>query len=252
LIDAAFTRDDVIAMERAAARAWPPRRIERVAGWQVRLSGGGTRRANSVLPLDYDRSPLDDAIDHVEALYCTQKTRCYFQVSSCAGPAHLDAQLAARGYTHEEPCVLMARRLSAAAVPPSVEVTPEPTADWLSVYTELLDDVRRKAAPATLASVPAKRAFFLVRQDDRPVTCALAVIAPDGVAVVECVATLATQRRLGSAGVVMEALEAWSEAAGARTAALQVVAGNTAARALYERRGYRQVGTYHYRWKDVG
>jgi GNAT superfamily N-acetyltransferase len=51
--------------------------------------------------------------------------------------------------------------------------------------------------------------------------------------------------------MVMDALEAWSHAAGAHTAVLQVVAANTPARTLYEQRGYQQAGAYHYRWRDV-
>ena len=49
----------------------------------------------------------------LEQLYRAQRTRAYFQVSSIATPVGLDAVLAARGYHHEEPCVLMAKRLPA-------------------------------------------------------------------------------------------------------------------------------------------
>jgi N-acetylglutamate synthase len=250
--DTPFGTADVIAMERAAARAWPPRCIERAAGWQVRLSGGGTRRANSVLPLDYDGSSLDAAIDQVEAHYRGQKTRCFFQVVSVAQPHDLDAQLAARGYVMEEPCLLLTQRLRPQPMPDGVAITTTPTADWLAVYTEMLDGPRKAAASDVLAHVPAPRAFLLARSNGEAVSTALAVISPDGIAVVESVATRSAARRQGGGVLVMQALESWSQANGAHTAALQVVAANTPARKLYERRGYRQVGTYHYRWKDVG
>jgi N-acetylglutamate synthase len=246
-----FTSTDVCAMERAAARAWPAGRIETVAGWDVRLSGGGTRRTNSVLPLDYTGAPLDAAIQQVEALYRGQKTRCYFQVSSASSPHDLDAQLASRGYVYEEPCLLLAKPLAPLEMPEEIEVTSAPTADWLSVFAEPLDDARRAAAPNVLARVPEPRAFLLVRRDGQPLAVALAVVAPNGIALVECVATQTAARRSGGAQRVMAALEAWSAAQGAKIAALQVTVENTAARALYAQRRYTEAGRYHYRWKDV-
>jgi N-acetylglutamate synthase len=246
-----FSFDDVVAVERAVARAWPALRVEAVAGWAVRLSGGGTRRTNSVLPIGYDNTPLDDAIVRVEALYRGQRTRSYFMVSPVATPLDLDAQLERRGYTYEEPCLLQAKRLVAGVMPRDVEVTDRPSDDWLSVCTELLDPIRRAAMPSVLAVVPASRAFLLLRRQGRPVATALAVVAPDGTTVVECVATHTSARRSGAAQTIMDALEAWAFDHGGKTSALQVVAHNTPAVQLYQRRGYREIGRYHYRWKDV-
>jgi N-acetylglutamate synthase len=249
--DQSFSVADIRAMELAAARAWPAGRIVTLDGWQVRLSGGGTRRGNSVLPLSFNGLDPETAITAVEAHFRAQKTRAYFQVVSIAEPPDLDARLAARGYTYEEPCQLLAKPLGPGQMPVDVEVTVAPTTDWLSVYTEPLDAVRRAAAPAVLASVPDARAFLLLRRDGQPVSTALAVVAPDGVAMVECVATRQTTRRSGGARIIMDSLEAWSFEQGARVAALQVVDSNVAARALYGRRGYHEVGHYHYRWRDV-
>jgi N-acetylglutamate synthase len=94
--------------------------------------------------------------------------------------------------------------------------------------------------------VPKPRAFFLARSAGVGTATALGVIV-DGVAVVECVATAPTARRQGHALRVMQALETWAFDADARTIALQVVARNTAARALYEGLGYGETSNYHYR-----
>lgn len=248
----AFSAADVEAFELAAARAWPAARVERMAGWRVRLSGGGTRRANSVLPIGYDGSDVDRAIDGVEDLYCAQKTRCYFQVSSASAPTDLDARLAARGYTFEEPCFLMAKRLSPAPMPDDVTVADAPSAAWLSIYTEPLDTARKAAAPATLAGVPSPHAYFTVTRGGEATASALGVLDPaTGVVVVECVATRSDQRRTGAARIVMDGLEAWASGNGGRFAVLQVVETNRAAVMLYERRGYTVAGRYHYRWKAV-
>lgn len=251
--EAGFDRARILAMEQAAARAWPSTETQTVDGWIWRSSGAGSRRANSVLPLAFSGRDLGAAIARVEQLYAARGQRSYFQVSTIAEPDGLDASLAARGYTYEEPVLLMAKPLPAVAppIPPSVEIAPGVTDDWFAVYGSTLEPMRRANAPQTLARVPDKRAFLLVRRDGVPLASALCVVSPDAVAVIECVATEASHRRTGAARIIMDALEAWAVGAGATTAALQVVESNTPARALYEARGYISVGRYHYRWRAV-
>lgn len=246
-----FTYDDVLAMEQAAAAAWPATRIADVDGWKVRLSGGGSRRANSVLPLVFEGGDVERAIDATEHLYRADKVRSYFQVSSISRPVDLDARLAARGYTYEEPCLLMAKRLRPSPMPEGIDCASDPSPAWLSVYTEPLEPVRKAAAPAVLAVVPKPRQFFLLSRHCEPLTSALSVRSGTGVALVECVATATAGRRKGGAQIIMDAVESWSHANGAKFCALQVVEGNSAARTLYERRGYVTAGRYHYRWKNV-
>jgi N-acetylglutamate synthase len=250
----AFTPTDVLAMERAAARAWPAVATVDVEGWLWRGSGGGSRRANSVLPLAFGDGDCEAAIDAIEALYRKHKLRCYFQVSSIAQPPDLDSLLERRGYVFEEPVLLLAKHLAitkGTEASPEVAITSEPTPAWLEVYLATVDAARQAAVPATLARVPAQRAFFVVRRNGEPVATALCVVSPDAIAIVECVATVTARRRSGAAGDIMTALEAWAAAAGATTIALQVVESNTPARALYAQRDYRRAGRYHYRWRDV-
>jgi GNAT superfamily N-acetyltransferase len=238
-------------LERAAARAWPAARTVDVAGWSVRLSGGGSRRTNSVLPLTFD-GDFETALARVEALYAAQRTRSYVQVVSIARPGDLDARLAAHGYRLEEPCLLLAKPLGPPGDPtPGVDITGDPTPAWLSVYGETIDAGRRAAVPAVLATVPRPRAFVLVSDGVTPLASALGVLSPDGIVIVECVATLASARRSGAAMRAMDALEHWAASAGGTTLALQVVETNLPARALYAKRGYAERGRYHYRTKDV-
>lgn len=249
---ATFTRAETLAMERAAAHAWPPLRIVDVEGWQARLSGGGSRRANSLLPLAFTGTDADHALDEMQRLYRAEGVPTYVQVSAIAEPPDLDARLARRGYLLEEPCLLLAKRLAPGPSAPvaEVELSEAPTEDWLSVYGEPLDASRRAAAPSVLARVPQPRGFFLLHSDAGPIATALGVLSPDGVVVVECVATRARARRTGAARRVMDALEAWAMTQGAWCTALQVVTANAAARGLYEQRGYTEAGRYHYRRRD--
>jgi N-acetylglutamate synthase len=245
----------VLALEEAVAQAGPPAETARSNGWLWRWSGGGTRRGNSVLPLRFDGSDLDQAISSVEARYRERGLDSYFLVSSIAEPPELDARLAAQGYVFEEQCCLLSRHLGArgagtagpiTAPAIAIEALPVPTPAWLNVYTAGLDPARVATTPGILARVPANRAFLLACSSGEPIATALGVVV-DGVLVIECVATRADRRRSGAARAIMDAVEAWGLEEGAHTAALQVVAANSAARRLYEGRGYYQVATYHYR-----
>ncbi len=246
-----FSAPQVLAMEQAAARAWPASETADIAGWTWRFSGGGSRRANSVLPLTYSGGDPDAAIADVEARYRLHGLRCYFQVSSISAPADVDQRLAARGYALEEPCLLLAKAISSSPMPPDVDISETASAEWLAVYGETLDAARRATAPHQVVRAPVPRAFFLARRDGVAMASALGVLSPDGVVIVECVATRALSRRTGAAQKVMEALESWAGSQGAQISALQVITANAPARALYAGRGYVEAGRYHYRWKDL-
>lgn len=237
---------DLLACERAMARAWPAGEVRDVDGWQVRLSGGGSRRANSLLPLAFTGADVGRALDRVETIYSEHGLPAYVYVSAIAAPADLDTHLAGRGYAREEPTILLAKPLGAIAPLPDIEAAATPGADWLGIYAADLSPDRRTAAPGVLARVPNPRRFFLLRQDGVPASTALGVIVGD-IAVVECVATDPGRRRKGGARRVVAALEQWAFAAGATRVALQVTAGNAAARQLYEQAGYRFVAQHHYR-----
>ena len=250
-----FNQSLVLAIERAAARAWPALDDIDVDGWTWRCSGGGSRRANSVLPLAFNGGSVASSIAEIEALYRERGLRSCVQVSSIAQPTDLDAQLANRGYVLEEPVLLLAKYLPPALaqdMPPTVEIAADPSPDWLAIYTATVDGVeRRAAAPATLARVPGERGFLTAWRAGLALASALGVLSPDGIAIVECVATDVPSRRTGAAAEVMTGLETWAALNGATVAALQVVESNVAARALYTARGYTLASRYHYRWREV-
>jgi len=239
----------IAAIERAAVRAWPALETADIEGWLWRHTGGGSQRANSVSPLAFTGADPKAAIAEVERRYRERGARPMFQVCDINVPADLDARLAARGYRLQEPCTTLAKEIAPREPPAEVETTTVAGEDWLSVYLAGISEDRRPIAPKILAGVPAPRAFFLLRQDGRPMSAALGVVA-HGVVVAECVATLAAARRRGGSVRVMAALEAWGAKQGAGIAALQAVAANEAAQALYAKLDYTRVGRYHYRVLD--
>ena len=245
-----ISSQDRVGIERVAVRAWPALETANLEGWLWRYTGGGSQRANSVSPLDFAGADVEAAITAAERLYGGRGAAAMFQVCDVVAPADLDQRLARRGYRLQEPCSCLAKALSGEeAMPPGIEVAERAGEDWLSVYVTGVTPSRRAAAPAILARVPAPAAFLLRRQHGVAISVALAV-AHDGVVIAECVATRPEHRRRGASEHIMRALEAWGVAHGARVAALQAVAANAPAQALYAKLAYQPVGGYHYRVLD--
>lgn len=247
--EAPLSRDQILAIERAAVYAWPANDTAHVGGWLWRHSSGGSQRANSVSTLDDPRSDAEAAIDAVEARYRALAAPVRIQVvDRFSQPGDLDARLARRGYVVHDPVTALARRCTSADMPADVTVMPVPSDAWMDVYLANVAADRRPAAPAIVARVPAPRAFFGAMRDGELVSTALGVLYRN-VVIAECVGTRADVRRSGGAAAAMRAVEAWGRAQGAEVIALHAVTANAPAQALYAALGYVPVGRSHYRFK---
>lgn len=240
----------LLKIERAAVRAWPAAETADMDGWLWRYSGGASGRANSVSPLAFHGPDVEAAIDAVEARYRARGMPPRFQVGAAfSAPRDLDERLAARGYRTYDAVTTLTKPAEAMVMPADVRATDAPTPGWLEVYLSNITPDRRSAAPAILARVPAQRVFLACERGG--VTRATALGVQTGsIVVAECVGTRGDARRSGAGSAVMRGLEAWAAACGAAILALQVVADNAPAQAMYRRLGYADVNRYHYRIKD--
>ena len=88
-----------------------------------------------------------------------------------------------------------------------------------------------------------ERALFIAWQRERPAGCAGGYRdAPGGVPALISMWEAPSARRRGAARALVDAVAAWAQATGAVTLLLDVVSTQQAARALYERRGFRYTG----------
>ena len=122
---------------------WPPARVVDVDGWRVGLSGGLTRRANSVLPLG---TPPDvtATLDRVEELYASEGQPSIVRVCR-ASPRGLDDLLALRDYEVMSRTDVLVRELDGleprhgavrtAAGPVRVAVADRPGDEWLAAWS---------------------------------------------------------------------------------------------------------------------
>jgi GNAT superfamily N-acetyltransferase len=237
-----MTVDDVRAIEPMHVRAWPALETADVQGWLWRYSGGGSQRANSVSTVEFSGDDPAAALDDIEARYRARGAITRIQTYDLTVPSELTGLLQARGYSDGETTVTMAKPVTSQEPPADVEVADFADAEWREVYLGAITENRRAANAKILDSVPRPRAWFSCRRDGQVISTGLCVV--DGhFAVVECMATRAEARRQGGAQALLAGLEAWAATCGVRALALQVVAANLAAIALYRNFGFEPIAT---------
>ena len=263
---------------RVESATWTPREVRDVAGWRVGLSGGFTRRANSVLPL-VEPGDVAASLDEVEKIYTVAGLRPTFRVCAEARPVDLDAILQARGYSDVAHTIVMVRSLAgsgeslqpelasaAAGAGPTLAIVvgDAPDDEWLSTWLAVKSaslPVRSSAtsgagpSPATpsvdrvlaTAIVSGARAVY-ARAIDGAATVGVVRAALDGEWVgLSCLMVAPSARRTGvGRAVTLEVLRV-AVAHGATRAFLQVEQSNRPALALYQGLGFAPAARYHYR-----
>jgi GNAT superfamily N-acetyltransferase len=238
--------DDDLAwtVEQACLNAWPCPRQAVIGQWLVRAAGGPSRRLNSVNPLRAPHYDPTTAIAAAAPLYAARGQPLVFRVPAIA--TGLGAALAARGFEVGSETVTLFTPLDARAPDPGVDLSGEPTPGWLALRAALNggDAVAGRVVDAVIAGIALPKMFAAVRSPDGLAAIALGCV-DRGMLVLEAVGTEPSMRGRGFGRRAVAALMGWAQARGAHGACLQVVADNTAGRALYDRLGFH-TDLYHY------
>jgi len=237
-----ITADDLRRIERLHVRAWPAFETANIHGWLWRYSGGGSQRANSVSTVDFAGDDAAAVLDEVEARYRARHAIVRLHTYDLSAPDGIVDLLQARGYRGGETTLTMAKAVGAANPSDGVEVAAAPNTEWQEVYLGAITESRRSVNAKILGTVPQPCGFFSCRRAGQVISSGLCVADGD-FAVIECMATRAEARRQGGAEAVLHGLEAWAAERGVKTLALQAVAVNAAAIALYSRFGFAPVAT---------
>jgi GNAT superfamily N-acetyltransferase len=234
--------DDVRAVERLHVRAWPALETAVVHGWLWRYSGGGSQRANSVSTVQFCGEDLDAALDDVENRYRARGAAVRLHTYDLTLPSGLPGLLETRGYGRAETTVTMMKPTVARELAADIVVADSADGAWREVYLGAITESRRAVNARILDAIPRPNGWFLCRRGNEVISTGLCVVDGD-LAVVECMATRPEARRQGGARAVLEGIEAWAFARGVRALALQVVAANPPAAALYRGLGFEPVAT---------
>jgi ribosomal protein S18 acetylase RimI-like enzyme len=260
--------DQIIGLERMAARHWRGTEEEWLGGWLLRAAEGFTGRANSALPLGDPGLPLDAALAAVVRWYRERGLPPMIAVPTPldqdapqggdAPGADLDRALDERSWTTRSgPAFFMVADLSGGVSPVRAaagrELAPgarfqldaEPDQAWMAAYHYRGQDQQPPVMRAVLTSA-ADQVFVSLRDDDELMAIARLSIA-DGWAGITAVEVRPTRRRSGLGATLTSAVCAEAARRGVSRVFLQVETGNAPALALYERCGFRYSHRYHYR-----
>ncbi|TQK96741.1 acetyltransferase (GNAT) family protein [Streptomyces puniciscabiei] len=241
-------------LARVCSRGWRPLETERLGEWELRASGGFTRRANSVLPLGDPGLPLDAALAAVRRWYGERGLPAYVQTATGAEGTQelLCAELERRGWVREVTAEVWTGALAPVAdraEGTGVALSRQADEAWLARYrrkgvSEVALRVLGGGPSVWFATVPgaggeAPAAIGRCVVDGRWAGFAAVEVDPG-------------RRRQGLATEVMAALARRALDEGASAAWLQVETDNEGARALYTALDFTPHFTYHhYREPDA-
>ncbi|WP_446684999.1 GNAT family N-acetyltransferase [Kitasatospora kifunensis] len=246
---------DPVELQRIAARGWPAAEQQPLGDWQLRASGGFTRRANSVQTLGDPGLPLPQALDRVRQWYAERGLPAWFELTTPGSPPDLTAELDRLGARFAPTLVRTAPlaplvRAGRGAGSDQVRLSRTAGAPWLSAYRRVgpgaAQPTDHAAARQVLHGGPS--VWFATVPDPRggvPLAIGRCVIDGPwaGFAAIE---VRPDARRQGLATALSAALAARAAEEGAKGAYLQVEADNSGALTLYDQLGFTTSHTYHY------
>lgn len=243
-----MTLPDIATFERAGLAAWPGIEVEWDGAWVRRAAGGYTKRANSLQCFDVsDGGNAEARLDAAVEWFTTRGLPPVVRTTPLASAA-LNAALDARGWATIDHSHLYAMPLGENEPDPEGRLFELLDPEFLSAQQGLRgysdENVARLRALLMVMAVPAT-GVVVYRDGEAAATGLMAV--GEGIVVTGNVITDATRRRQGLAAAMMRTGLAWAKEQGATVAALNVEAGNVAAKALYGSLGYTYQYDYTYR-----
>jgi ribosomal protein S18 acetylase RimI-like enzyme len=237
---------EVRALEECAFNGWPARQTLLMGGWILRLSGGYTKRANSVNALE-PVIPFQDILEAAELFYARHTLPTIFRLSPLA-PLEADAILDAAGYVSFDPTLVLTVSLGAQYGPCETRIDEMPTTSWLDGFALAagIKDAKRAIHDAMVSAIAVRTAFATVYDAGEAVGFGLAAYERRTIGIFD-IAVFPSCRRRGHGRSIMNALLAWGKKLGAKQAFLQVDEQNGIARNLYGSLGFGEAYRYHYR-----
>jgi len=236
--------------EAAGFRAWPAGTVHYDGTWVLRLTHGHpAKRLNSVNPLDPgDVNNLDERIQRAAQRFNAFGRPLIFRLSPLSGEA-ISRRLDAEGWQTTGHSIVMRLALDDNAVHGALDQIPmKDMARFIaaSIATQGAEPALGQGLLEVIGAIQPEAGLFVLEGDAEPLATAICVHDGDLAGLFE-VATGAAERGKGfGRRIVLSALK-WARLRGARTAWLQVEAGNEAALRLYASLGFTEAYRYHYR-----
>lgn len=242
-------------LEAAMDAAWPALERYDAGGWVLRAAGGVTQRANSIWPravtADLQGDSLRGLLADARSWYRSRRLPVIFQLFDTPATAALHDLLDAEGFTRQSETVVMTRGpMTGGTADAAVEVSREPSADWLRVWWEVDGRGGEDALAIAREILLGCPSIYALVRDGAGLPAAVGRLAlPAGSAQggLYCMATRAEARRRGYGTAVLQSLLQAGAEQGAGKYWLLVTAANHGAQAMYANAGFTEAGRYLYR-----
>ncbi|GAA1751557.1 GNAT family N-acetyltransferase [Aeromicrobium alkaliterrae] len=231
------TATPVDQLSRIMARGWPAIESVDLGAWELRASGGFTKRANSAGAVGDPDTGLDEALDRVRAFYADRGQRPLVQLEA-GGP--WEQPLLDRGWTPVaggDTSVLVAQLDRRWPLDPEAEVAAHPDAAWIEAYASPGEstDLARQVLTASPNAAHVRLDGAVAR-----------VVVTGEWAGLSALWVPEVQRRRGLARRLVTTCLGWAVEQGADKAYLQVEVGNDPAERLYRAFGFLDHHEYRY------
>ncbi len=242
-------------IEDAGLNASAPPQQRWVDGWLVRTCPGKAQRARCINAVATGLRPVEEKLAECAAHYRALGLPLLARITPFTQPADLDGRLVAAGYDfHDDTRVMVAPHLDPAAL--AHEAHPAGT-EWAETspvtFAEAVGQLRGSTAEAKrahaerLLSSPVPYRGFVLSRGGTVLACGQIALEGDLVGLYD-IATSGREQRQGLGTWLCKRLLTVSiNEADARISYLQVGADNQPARRIYNRLGFTDAYSYHYR-----
>ncbi len=243
--------NEIKLIEDLSLNAWPSHQMQIYDSWILRFSYFYTHRTNSVEQLGPSTIPLDEKIAYCESIYRDWGTPCIFKINPFLVPS-FDAMLEKRHYEIEHTTEVMTMTIPDQLTPvPDVDVRLDPVIhmEWINSLfdlKEMTNKIHRQIVPSMYRAIPKRTVAAHIEAEGRYVATGLGILDRDYIGIYAIHVDPAYRRR-HFAEAICKSILIQGRKQGAKKAYLQVVAGNTPARTLYEQLGFSQLYTYWFR-----
>ena len=239
-------------IEELSMNAWPAIQTLHYDGWVLRSAGGYTKRANSVYPLYSSEQDVDEKIAFCESFYRDLNLPAVFKLTRTSTPTDLDAHLEKRGYRADSQTSVQILDLSRGeyTTAENVNLDSEDSEAWHAAFARMnnVDESRQTTHENILRAILPDKCYVSLNVDGQFMGCGLGVLQAGYLGIFDIVID-PDYRGQGHGTRLMNALLAWGQGHGARTAYLQVMCNNEPALRLYEKLGFEECYQYWYRIK---
>lgn len=238
-------------IEDMSLNAWPSHKMELYDGWILRFSYFYTHRTNSVEQFGTSTLPWREKIPYCENVYQRLGTPAIFKISPLVSP-DFDYVLENRGYEIQHTTNVMTASLSGAALYTpyeQVDFTDTIPLEWIESLFDLkgtTNPIHRTVVPSMYRAIPKETICASIKKEGKIIATGLGILDREYIGIY-AIHVREDYRGHGYARQICTGLLKKGMNQGAKSAYLQVVEGNTAARNLYKSLGFQHFYTYWFR-----